>query len=409
MSQMNNNNETFDASYSERPINTSGNTNGSYHYKAKKQKKSHPVLTVVLSTMLGLGAGVGGSYYMINQYKNSNEGTTVVYKSNESGTSSTTSLSGSATSMTTSEVAAKAAPSVVEILTTSTSTSYGMFGGTYTSQSAGSGVIISTDGYIITNNHVVEGANAIQVTLYDGTVYEAELVGTDETSDIAVLKVEGTNFVAATIGDSSTIQAGDTAVAIGNPLGTLGGTVTDGIISAPNREITMNGETMELIQTDCAINSGNSGGGLFDGNGNLIGIVNMKESGTTSSGTVIEGLGFAIPINTAMDVAEQLIENGKVVNRAALGVYLQTLTTGTSQYPAGVYITGVVSGSGAEEAGLQAYDRIISIDGTEISDYTTLSSYIKSKSVGDTVTLVVSRNGQEISIDVTLSSSADNA
>lgn len=409
MSQMNNNNETFDASYSERPINTSGNTNGSYHYKAKKQKKSHPVLTVVLSTMLGLGAGVGGSYYMINQYKNSDEGTTVVYKSNESGTSSTTSLSGSATSMTTSEVAAKAAPSVVEILTTSTSTSYGMFGGTYTSQSAGSGVIISTDGYIITNNHVVEGANAIQVTLYDGTVYEAELVGTDETSDIAVLKVEGTNFVTATIGDSSTIQAGDTAVAIGNPLGTLGGTVTDGIISAPNREITMNGETMELIQTDCAINSGNSGGGLFDGNGNLIGIVNMKESGTTSSGTVIEGLGFAIPINTAMDVAEQLIENGKVVNRAALGVYLQTLTTGTSQYPAGVYITGVVSGSGAEKAGLQAYDRIISIDGTEISDYTTLSSYIKSKSVGDTVTLVVSRNGQEISIDVTLSSSADNA
>lgn len=404
---MNDNRETFDASYSERPINSNASTNGSYHYKAKKQKKSHPIITVALSTLLGLGAGVGGSYFVLNEYKNSEDGATVVYKSDATGTSTETSASGASTGMTTTEVAAKAAPSVVEILTSTTTTSYGMFGGTYTSQAAGSGVIISSDGYIITNNHVVEDADAIQITLYDGTVYEATLVGTDSTSDIAVLKVDANGLTAATLGDSSTIQAGDTAVAIGNPLGTLGGTVTDGIISATNREITMDNETYELIQTNCAINSGNSGGGLFDGNGNLIGIVNMKDSGTTSSGTVIEGLGFAIPINTAMDVAQQLIENGKVTNRAALGIYTQTLTTGNNQYPAGIYITGVVSGSGAEEAGLQAYDRILSIDGNEVEDSTSLSAYIKSKSVGDTVTLVVSRNGQEISIDVVLSSSAE--
>lgn len=153
-----------------------------------------------------------------------------------------------------------------------------MFGGTYTSQAAGSGVIISKDGYIITNNHVVEDANSITVTTYDNKQYNATLVGTDPASDIAVIKIDADEELsAATVGDSSKLQAGDTAVVIGNPLGTLGGTVTDGIISSPSREMVINNQSMELIQTNAEINSGNSGGGLFDGNGNLVGIVNAKK------------------------------------------------------------------------------------------------------------------------------------
>ena len=303
------------------------------------------------------------------------------------------------------DIAAKASPSVVEIRTEVTQKSYGLFGGSYTSQAAGSGVIISKDGYIITNNHVVENASSITVTTYDGTTYDAKLVGTDKKSDIGVLKIEADNLLPATIGDSSTIQVGQTAVVIGNPLGTLGGTVTDGIISAASRELTINNESMTLIQTNAAINSGNSGGGLFDGNGNLIGIVNAKDSGTTSSGATIEGLGFAIPINEAMDVAQQLIASGYVTDRATIGVSLQTLTSDYGEYPAGLYIASVVPDSGADKAGLKPYDRIIGADGNDVSDYTALSRILQAKKVGDTIRLTIVRDDQQMDIDVTLGNS----
>jgi len=386
-------------------FNEYNSENQSYRRTTKVKKSGHPILTVLLSMAMGLAAGAGGSYYVLSHYGTSGEtdSTTVEYQTSTSTThASQNTTSGS---LTITEAAAKAAPSTVEIVTEASSTSYGFFGGTYTTQSAGSGVIISTDGYIITNNHVIEGATSITVTLYDGTEYEAELVGTDSKSDIAVLKINADNLTAATIGDSSTVAAGDTAIVIGNPLGTLGGTVTNGIISAASREITVDGETMELIQTDAAINSGNSGGGLFDGDGNLIGIVNMKDSGTTSSGAVIEGLGFAIPINTAMEVAEQLIEYGKVVNRPTIGVYLQTLSQASGQYPAGLYITGVVEGSPAEDAGLQAYDRIIAIDDTEVDSYETLSRYLNTKEVGDVITLTIVRDNETQKVEITLGSS----
>ncbi|MBR2811541.1 MAG: PDZ domain-containing protein, partial [Solobacterium sp.] len=193
-----------------------------------------------------------------------------------------------------------------------------------------------------------------------------------------------------------------TAVVIGNPLGTLGGTVTDGIISALSREVVIDNEAMELIQTNAAINNGNSGGGMFDGNGNLIGIVNAKDSGTTSSGAVIEGLGFAIPINTAMEVAEELINNGKVTNRATLGVYLTESTSAYFNYPAGLYITEIITGSGAEKAGLQPYDRIVSADGEEIMSYVDLRWVMRNKKVGDSIDLVIERNGEQMDITVEL-------
>lgn len=372
--------------------------------RSSRRKQTNPIALLCASTAISLTCGLGGGWFAATHLGGA--GSTVVYQSSASGTSQTTSTAvNGGTSMTIADVAAKASPSTVEIVTEVTATSYGFFGGTYTTQAAGSGVIISADGYIITNNHVVEDANSISVTLYDGKTYTAELVGTDAKTDIAVIRINAGNLQPATVGDSSKIAAGDTAVVIGNPLGTLGGSVTSGIISATSREIVIGNESMELIQTNATINSGNSGGGLFDGNGNLIGIVNAKDSGTTSSGAIIEGIGFAIPINTAMNVASELIEHGYVTSRPTIGVYLQELTNDTQNYKAGLYITDVITGSGAEAAGLQPYDRITAIDGQAVSTYTDLSKYLREKAIGDVITLTIIRENQEMTFNVTLSGS----
>lgn len=389
--------------------------NVEYVEKPKKEKKrSFSFLTVIASMVFSLICGLGGGWFAYTHLGNNDEPSnkTGITYSNESSPSATTTVSSneSKTGLTTSEVAAKASPSVVEIVTEVTSTQYGMFGGTYTSQAAGSGVIISKDGYIITNNHVVEDANSITVTTYDNKQYNATLVGTDPASDIAVIKIDADEELsAATVGDSSKLQAGDTAVVIGNPLGTLGGTVTDGIISSPSREMVINNQSMELIQTNAEINSGNSGGGLFDGNGNLVGIVNAKDSGTTSSGTVIEGIGFAIPINSAMKVADELIQYGKVIDRATLGVYLQEVSSNYFNYTPGLYITGTANGSGAEKAGLKAYDRIVSADGNEINSQSDLTKVLRDKNVGDTISLTIERNGKQMDVQVTLGSSGSTS
>ena len=205
--------------------------------------------------------------------------------------------------MTVQEITAATLDSVVEIKTESVQTE--VFLGQYVTEGAGSGVIIKSDGYIITNYHVIEGANKIIVTTTDEQQYAAQVIGADADNDIAVLKINAANLPAATMGNSDQLNVGDLAVAIGNPLGELGGTVTAGIISALDRSITIDGTTMSLLQTDTSINPGNSGGGLFNQYGQLIGVVVAK-----SSGSDVEGLGFAIPINTASRVAEQIIEHG---------------------------------------------------------------------------------------------------
>ena len=367
------------------------------------------VIATVGKGALAVLCGFGGAWLYSAQ--SGSTGKTVVYQTTESGSSKTTSVSNEkgGSGLTVAEAAAKAAPSTVEIQTEITQQSYGMFGGTYTTNAAGSGVIISKDGYIVTNNHVIDGAQKITVKTSDGTEYDAKLIGTDAKSDIAVLKVDANNLTPATLGDSSKISVGDTAIAIGNPLGTLGGTVTDGIISATSRELVVNNESMKLIQTNATINSGNSGGGLFDGNGNLIGIVQSKDSGTSSSGATIEGIGFAIPVNDAMEVAEQLIKNGKVTDRATLGVYLQTLTTQQGNYTPGVYVTNVIDGSGAQAAGLKAYDKIVGADDKEVSSYPDLSAILKTKKPGDTVDLTIDRDGNQIHVTVTLTGTLDTA
>lgn len=297
-------------------------------------------------------------------------------------------------------VSEKVSDSVVEIVTEYVQE--GFLRGSYTSSGAGSGVILTEDGYIVTNNHVIDGAQNIHVRLHNGDYYEAELVGTDSVSDIAVLKINATGLSYATLGDSSALVVGERCVAIGNPLGTLGGTVTDGIISAKDREITVEGETMVLLQTNAAVNPGNSGGGLFNMRGELIGIVNAK-----SSGDNVEGLGFAIPINTASPIIDDLINSGYVHGRFALGVsvltidnYQKAMYYGVEEY--GTYIYQVESGSNAEKAGLKVGDLILKADGKEIETASDLQEVLDSKTAGDTLELEIDRDGETLTVTVTL-------
>lgn len=307
----------------------------------------------------------------------------------------------SATDKATSDIAtiaASASETVVEISTSSITT--GSYMRQYVSEGAGSGVILTEDGYIITNNHVVEGTSSIKVTTKDGTEYDATIVGTDSNNDVAVLKIEASGLSVAAVGDSDKLEVGETVIAIGNPLGSLGGTVTEGIISATSRTITIDNVDMTLLQTSAAINPGNSGGGLFNTNGELIGVVNAK-----SSGEDIEGLGFAIPVNTAIKIAEQIIDQGFSEGNYTLGVQMVEATSRAlaKQYgydEAGIYIYEVQSGSDAQKAGLKSGDRLISINGVEIDSFETARTQIKSMTKGDTLTIVVERDDKEKTFNI---------
>lgn len=304
--------------------------------------------------------------------------------------------------MTVQEITAATLDSVVEIKTESVQTE--TFMGQYVTQGAGSGVIIKSDGYIITNNHVIDGANKIVVTTTDETEYEASVVGADSDNDVAVLKINAKNLPAATLGNSDQLNVGDLAVAIGNPLGELGGTVTAGIISALDRSITIDGKNMSLLQTDTSINPGNSGGGLFNQYGQLIGVVVAK-----SSGSDVEGLGFAIPINTAANVAEQLIDHGYVSGKPSTGMAYQERTSQSGMFDSffggssvNVYIAEV-NGTNAKKAGFKAGDMVKSVNGQEIDSFDTLASIISSHKPGDKVTYVIVRDGRTMEIGLELS------
>ena len=299
------------------------------------------------------------------------------------------------------EIAEIAAHSVVEI-TTEIVTRGNVFG-QFVSQGAGSGVVITPDGYIITNNHVIDGASNIKVKFKDDDqYYDADLVGTDAKTDIAVIKVEKTDLQPVVFGDSGKLKVGESVVAIGNPLGSLGGTVTNGIISALDREIEIDGSSMYLLQTNAAINPGNSGGGLFNNVGQLIGVVNAK-----SSGSDIEGLGFAIPSNIAKEVAEDLMNYGYVRGRVDLGMTLIDILTAqmVRQYRVqqpGVYIYKVESGGSANTAGLQSGDCILEVNGTKVADSSEFTKAVDSYKIGDTINIMVYRNGQEVTCSITL-------
>lgn len=358
----------------------------------RKEPKNFSTTKLLVSVALVAGTfGFGGSY-LANQI----QGPRSTIVQNSTSNIANTSLGSDGLSM--QKIIENTAPSVVEIRTETVSNGFMLQ--EYVSEGAGSGVVLTSDGYIVTNNHVINNARNINVTLSDGTTYVAELIGTDPTTDLAVIKVDAKGLSAAVIGNSDNLKVGDGVIAIGNPLGTLGGSATDGIISALNREITIDNETMNLLQTNAAVNPGNSGGGLFNGAGELIGIVNAK-----SSGSDVEGLGFAIPSNDVVNVADQLINNGYVSNRATIGVYLSEVTQNNGQVVPGLYISEVIEGSGAQKAGLQAYDRIIFVGDTEITSYSDLKKIIKEYNVGDTIQMTVVRDGKQIVTDVTLTES----
>ncbi|MBE6868829.1 MAG: PDZ domain-containing protein [Ruminococcus albus] len=287
-------------------------------------------------------------------------------------------------------------------ITTEISTNY--FGYTTTAAASGSGFIITEDGYIVTNYHVIDGANKVKVTTYDNTSYDAEIVGSDESNDIAVLKIDATGLEAVTLGDSEALSVGDNVVAIGNPLGELTFTLTSGVVSAMDRQITTsNSVMMNLIQTDCAINSGNSGGALFNMYGEVVGVTNAKYSSNSSTEASIDNIGFAIPINTVKDIVTSIIENGYVV-KPYIGVSVETVNSDMKSYgiPEGAVVRQVNDDSPAKEAGLEVNDIVTKIDGKEIKSSTDMVAAIRKCKKGDKITVTVYRQGEtkELSIVV---------
>lgn len=391
-------------------------------------------LIVFLLVAVLLGGLLGGLYtrqyvgeqiaaLTAQQQQQSSSNALSIPEPSGSGKLTTASASGFANTFSKAQIIELTAPSVVGIDTYYTASGNGLsFGNGNNANGAdgnsqqipvgsGSGIILTSDGYIVTCKHVVEGAQTIKVILNDDSEHDATLIGSDSRTDLAVLKIDMTGLTSATLGDSDMLTVGEDVIAIGNPLGELRGTATSGIVSALSREVTVGSVEMSLIQTDAAISPGNSGGGLFNASGSLIGIVNAKASSSNS-----EGLGFAIPVSSVKTIISNLIDHGYVLGRAYLGVYTQdvTLSSGTNDWGGGffgnffggggsssVQIAQIVSGSAAEKAGLKTGDLILKVDDTEISSNALLASVISGYNAGDTATLTIQRNGEEQTVEVT--------
>ena len=374
----------------------------------KRRRKSGNIARSAVALVLAAAMGFVGGF--VGAQVGNTGGKVVIQQVAPSSTSSSDSGSASAVNtasgMTTAQVSEMVSPSVVVITTEQVVYSqWSWYGQSQVESGAGSGVIISSDGYILTCAHVVSGASNITVSIGDKD-YPATLVGEDTTSDIAVVKVDATGLTPATVGNSDSLKVGESVMAVGNPLGELGGTVTSGIVSALNRSVTIQGtsstNTMSLIQMDASVSPGNSGGGLFNMNGELIGLVNAKSSSSDA-----EGLGFAIPINDAIKVAQDLLENGYVSGRPYMGItYLAVTDAQTAAQlnvtAYGVYVVDVVQGGPADKAGLKTGDRIVSIDGTEIAQKDDLGTLIQQHAAGDTLSITVAREGQMQTVSLTL-------
>jgi serine protease Do len=303
--------------------------------------------------------------------------------------------------LTPAQVYAKNAGSVVAISCKATETEYGQI---FETESSGSGFILTKSGYIASNYHVVSGADSITVTISDGKEYAAQYIGGDESNDIALLKVEATDLQPVTIGSSDALIVGDQVAAIGNPLGELTSTLTVGYISAKDRVITTDGTQINMLQTDAAINSGNSGGPLFNMKGEVIGITTAKYSGTTNSGASIEGIGFAIPIDDVIGMLEDLRDHG-YVKGAYLGVSVSNVDAVISQtygLPMGVLVHDVVIGGAAQKGGVKSQDIIVNLGGYDIENMNDLTRALRNFEAGQTVTITVYRNGGNVQLSLTL-------
>ncbi len=304
--------------------------------------------------------------------------------------------SGTKTALSVAEIASSVGPATVSV---NVEIAYSAYGQTGTAEASGSGFIVSSDGYIVTNNHVIDGATTVKVIIPGETEpIDAKVVGTDTSTDVAVLKVDRTDLPYVTLGDSSALQVGELAVAIGNPFGDLAGTVTAGVISALDREVAISGQSYDLLQTDASINSGNSGGPLVNSYGEVIGITNAK----VSEG---EGLGFAIPINNIKSVIEDLVNNGYVTGRPTIGIGVISIDQTTADqygWPIGAYVKEVTKGGAAEKAGVKTGDIITAVDGTTVSSSADVSKIKNDHKVGDTIDLTIYRNGDTIDVSIVL-------
>ena len=384
----------------------------------KKKEKKHSIFTACIASALSASVltgaifcGVAFSYNNSQEQKQSDQLVTAPSTVSSSGTSSVTATtldSNGKQVLTIPQIVEKCGSSVVGVINKTKVTAqryYDPFTGRYyyytdpsqtdetVTQGTGSGIIISESGYIVTNEHVIEGATDISVILNTGEEYTATLVGSDTKTDLAVLKIEANvDLNPAVLGDSTQTQVGELAVAIGNPLGQeLAGTTTAGIVSAVNRTMTVDNRTYSLIQTDAAINSGNSGGALINQYGEVIGINSVKIESTG-----VEGIGFAIAISEAKPIIEELMSNG-YVTRPLVGITI-------NETPYGLFIDSVEEGSGAEAAGLQARDMIISVDDQEVSRTEEINNIRDTKQPGDTMKFTIARNGQYMDVDVVLGS-----
>lgn len=362
----------------------------------KEKKNKSKVIWILICALVGFVSGIGGTFLTLQLSGGISSNTDVIYQSvvqtNEDGEA--------VDEMSTVDVVENVKDSIVEITTSKTETT--VFLQQYVTSGAGSGVVFSDAGLIVTNHHVIDGADEIKVRLTNGDEYDAELIASDAQSDLAVLRIDAENLTPVVLGDSDTLNVGESVIAIGNPLGSLGGTVTEGILSAKDREITIDGQSMTLLQTSAAINPGNSGGGLFNSKGELIGVVNAK-----SSGSDIEGLGFAIPINIAKSVVNDLVENGKVSGRITLGITYYEISSITQAMEHGVNVLGllvseVTPNSNAAAAGIQVNDVIVEADGEQVTTSDDLRSALSSHKIGDTMTFTVVRDKEYVELSCTL-------
>ena len=383
--------------------------------KPKKNRTGAKVTALVLSCALVGGAmGFGGSALQ-NHLAAKNADTeeaqqaSVVYEGSRETSVINIAQIDTSKEMTPAEVYAQNVNSTVGIRTSITTNYWG-----YQTQAAaaGSGFILSADGYILTNYHVVEDSNSITVSLYDGTEYGATLVGCDESNDIAVLKIDAEGLTPVVLGDSDNLNVGDQVVAIGNPLGELTFSLTTGVVSALNREVTLSSNvTMNLIQTDCAINSGNSGGALFNLYGEVIGITNAKYSSSSSSSEAsIDNIGFAIPLNHVKNIVKSIIETGSIT-KPYIGVTVSSVSSEAQAYglPTGAAVRSVEADSPAAKAGLEENDIITEVDGTAINSSTELVNYVGEKTPGDELTFKVYRQGEELELTVTIGEKTQSA
>lgn len=360
-----------------------------------KQNKSRKWLWIVVCAAIGFVSGVGGAWLTLS-IQGSNGTSDVFYQS----VIQTDKEGEEVKEMSVQDIVNNVKNSVVEISTSSLKTN--MFMEQYITSGAGSGVILSKEGTIVTNHHVIDNADEIKVRLANGEEYDATLVASDEQTDLAVLRIKADNLQPAVLGDSDTLDVGESVVAIGNPLGSLGGTVTEGILSALDREIAIDGQSMQLLQTSAAINPGNSGGGLFNSKGELIGIVNAK-----SSGSDIEGLGFAIPVNIMKTVTTDLIETGKVTGRLTLGITYSEISSiqQAMQFgynTLGLLINEVEPKSNADRAGLQKGDIIVAVDGGQVMTSADLKKALNRHKVGDKISFKVVRDTEYVDLSVEL-------